>query len=125
VTSSPRNYNDPNINDYPLTGDYNAFGVQCRPAFQIFKDKLKDYLPEKVSVITTISAETIRKVAKELVSAAEIGKTVQLEGQVYPLRQAAIQWYRGAHPSNHSFNDNFAYKMINLLLGNIDMPGGH
>src|SRR5208283_4064524 len=90
VTSSPRNYNDPNINDYPLTGDYNAFGVQCRPAFQIFKDKLKDYLPEKVSVITTISAETIRKVAKELVSAAEIGKTVQLEGQVYPLRQAAI-----------------------------------
>src|SRR5208283_1178708 len=35
------------------------------------------------------------------------------------------QWYRGAHPNSHSFMDNFSYKMINVLLGNIDMPGGH
>src|SRR5579875_695017 len=121
----PKSYNDPTIKDFALTGDYNINGVDCRPAFQLFKDKLQSYTPESVSTITTIPVETIRKVAKELVDAAKIGSTIELDGQTYSLRPAAVQWYRGAHAHNHSFLDNFAYKMINVLLGNIDMPGGH
>ena len=38
----------------------------CSPAFQVFKDKIIDYPPEKVTDITTVPVETIRKVAKEL-----------------------------------------------------------
>jgi anaerobic selenocysteine-containing dehydrogenase len=120
-----KSYDNSEIMDYALTGNYEVFGIDCRPAFQIFKDKLKSYPPEQVSAITTIGVSTIRKVAKELVEAARIGATIELDGQKYSLRPAAVQWYRGAHAHNHSFLDNFAYKMINVLLGNIDMPGGH
>jgi anaerobic selenocysteine-containing dehydrogenase len=125
VSKSLRAYDDPDLKDSALSGDYTVSGVQCQSAFQLFKDKLQEFTPEKASKITTIPTETIRRIASELVNAAEIGKTIELEGQVYSLRPAAVQWYRGAHPGNNSFMDNFAYKMINTLLGNIDMPGGH
>jgi anaerobic selenocysteine-containing dehydrogenase len=117
-------HDDPKT-DPALTGCYDVSGIGCRPAFQIFKEKLDDYSPERVSEITTIAPETTRRIAKELVHAAEIGRTIELEGRTFPYRPVAIQWYRGAQPGNRSFMDNFAYKMINALLGNIDMPGGH
>lgn len=125
IAKSPRAYDYPELSDLSLTGDHEVSGVKSRPAFEIFKENLRVYTPERMSEVTTISAETIRRIAKELVEAAEIGKTIELDGQVYPFRPVAIQWYRGAQPDSHSFMENFAYKMINMLLGNIDMPGGH
>ncbi len=125
VDKAPKSWNDANIKDFALTGTYTVSGVECLPAFELFKRKLEDYKPEKVAEITTVPATTIRKVAKELVEAAQIGSTINLDGTEFSLRPAAIQWYRGAHAHNHSFLDNFSYKMINVLLGNIDMPGGH
>jgi len=125
VDRAAKTWDDAGVKDCALLGSYKIGGVECTPAFALLEKKLLKYTPEDVSKITTIPAQTIRRVAKELVEAAQIGAKITIDGQAYNLRPAAIQWYRGSHAHNHSFLDNFTYKMINCLLGNIDMPGGH
>ncbi|MBL7119436.1 MAG: molybdopterin-dependent oxidoreductase [Dehalococcoidia bacterium] len=46
-----------------LTGVYSVGGVDCRPAFQLLADLAGDYPPEKVSEITGVPADTIRRLA--------------------------------------------------------------
>ena len=47
VSKSARPHDDPELKDSALTDDYAASEVQCRPAFQIFKDKLREYTRKK------------------------------------------------------------------------------
>jgi anaerobic selenocysteine-containing dehydrogenase len=121
-----KSYDDPSLKEPALNGSHIVNeNISYKTAFQIFADKLLDYKPERVEKITTVPKVTIRRIAKELVEAAKIGSTIEIEGRTYNYRPVAIQWYRGSHAHNHSYLDNFTYKMINTLLGNIDMPGGH
>lgn len=118
-------WDDPSMRDMTLEGTFGIGKDEVKPAFQIFKAKLKDHTPEKASTLTEIDSSTIRRIAKEFIDAAQIGKTIVLEGVEYPYRPACIQYYRGSHAHRHSFLDNFTYKMANLMIGNIDVPGGH
>ncbi|MBI4322117.1 MAG: molybdopterin-dependent oxidoreductase [Chloroflexi bacterium] len=118
-------YDDPTVRDFSLEGTYTAQGVECRPAFQVFKDILKDYTPESMSLVTSVPVETIRRIARELGEAARIGSTIVLDGKEYPYRPAAVTYYRGAHSHADGTLDNMTFKTINTLLGNVDVPGGH
>ena len=46
-----------------LTGTYSVSGVDCRPAYQLLVDMTRDYTPERVSEITDIPADVIRRLA--------------------------------------------------------------
>jgi len=105
VDKKAKPFNDKTIKDFALLGTYNVDGVECKPAFQLFYDKLKEYTPEKAEKITTVPAATIRRIAKELVEAARIGETIEIDGEKYPYRPVCIQWYRGAHAHEHSWLD--------------------
>jgi anaerobic selenocysteine-containing dehydrogenase len=118
-------YNDPSIKDYALEGVYKFNGADVKPAFQVLKDKIAEYTPEWAEKITTVPSETIRRIAKEFVTEARIGSTIVLNGKQYPYRPAAVNYYRGAQSHLHGTMDNQAYKLINMLVGNIDVPGGH
>ncbi len=118
-------WDDPTIKDFALEGRYEVEGVACRPAFQVFKDILEDCTPEQMSEITTVPAETIRRIAREFAEAAEIGATITIEGRELPLRPAAYNYYRGAHAHKYSTQSNHAFKLVNFLVGGIDAPGGH
>lgn len=111
--------------NFALEGTYKVNGVQCRPGFQILKDNLKDINPEKASKISTVPSETIRRIAHEYVEAAKIGSTIMLDGKEYPYRPAGINFYRGGVAHVDGALDNLSYKLANLLIGNIDVPGGH
>lgn len=116
-------YADPK--NYALEGTYTVNGVQCRPGFQILKDNLKDMTPERASKLSTVPSETIRRIAHEYVEAARIGSTIKINGTEYPYRPAGINYYRGALAHVDGALDNLSYKLANLLIGNIDVPGGH
>jgi anaerobic selenocysteine-containing dehydrogenase len=100
-------------------------GVKVRPAFQVFKDILKECTPAKISKITTIPAETIQRIAREFAKNAQIGSTIRIEGRALPLRPSAFNYYRGAQGHKYGSMANHSYKLVNFLLGNIDAPGGH
>ncbi|MFN3535415.1 MAG: molybdopterin-dependent oxidoreductase, partial [Desulfatiglandales bacterium] len=125
VDNKAKAWDDPTIKDFALEGIYQVEGVKARPAFQVFKDILKEATPEKVSSITDIPASTIERIAKEFANAAKIGATIKVEGRTLPLRPAAFNYYRGAQGHKYGSMTNHAFKLVNMLVGNIDAPGGH
>lgn len=120
-----REWDDPEIGDFALEGRYEVGGVKCAPGFQVFRDVLERHTPERMEEVCTVPAETIRRLARELGEAAHIGETITLEGKEYPYRPAAVNYYRGAIAHKDGGQDAMALKMVNTLLGNIDVPGGH
>jgi len=108
-----------------LGGTFFHEGAKLRTGFQVWKDILLEYTPERMAEITTVPASTIRRIAKEFVDAAQIGATIEIEGKTYPLRPAALNYYRGSQSHGNGLFDNMTFKLFNMLVGNIDVPGGH
>ena len=120
-----REWDDPEIGDFALEGRYDVNGVPCAPGFQLFREIVEDHTPERMEEICTVPAATMRRLARELGEAARFGETIMLEGKEYPFRPAAVNYYRGAIAHADGGLDSMALKMLNTLLGNIDVPGGH
>lgn len=110
--------------DAALEGRFQLEGIEARPAFSLFKEHLQSYTPERASAITSIPAVTIRRIAKEFGEAARLGATLQLEGQTFPYRPAGACWYRGISAHKHAMMTGMSIGQLNVILGNIDMPGG-
>lgn len=111
--------------DLALQGEFEVNGVKCRPAFQVYKDTLKDASPELMEALTTIPPETVRKIAREFAREARIGETIKLpDGRTVPYRPAAYNYYRGAQGHKSGMQTNQAFQLVNMLVGNIDHPGG-
>lgn len=81
--------------------------VKVRTAFQLFRERCSKYKPEEASKITGIPAETIRRIARELV-----------------LYRGVVDdtWYISRN--GNDYDDVRAALILNVLLGNIDKPGG-
>ncbi|MHB1868815.1 MAG: molybdopterin-dependent oxidoreductase [Nitrososphaerales archaeon] len=112
------------VRDYALEGTFTVNGVQCQPAFQKLKDHVRKYDPEKVSVITTIPADTIRRIAKEFGEAANVGGTININGKELPYRPASVAYYRGLSAHKHSMLSGLAVETLQVIIGGIDVPGG-
>ncbi|MFZ3286433.1 MAG: molybdopterin-dependent oxidoreductase [Telluria sp.] len=125
VAGQARLWDDTSVTDCALEGSYSVDGVACKPSFQKFKDILAECTPEQMSAITTVPAETIRRIAREFAKAAQIGSFIEIEGRILPLRPAGYNYYRGAQGHKYSAMANQAYKLVNFLVGSIDTPGGH
>jgi anaerobic selenocysteine-containing dehydrogenase len=46
-----------------INGSYEISGIECAPAFQLLSDMVKEYTPERVSQITDVPADVIRRLA--------------------------------------------------------------
>jgi anaerobic selenocysteine-containing dehydrogenase len=110
--------------DVALDGEFIAGGQSTKPSFVEFKDNLRKYTPEHAAAITSVPQETIRRLAREVLEAAQIGQTVMLDGEAYPLRPATFAWYRGVSAHRHSMHNGMALGQLNVLLGAVDVPGG-
>jgi anaerobic selenocysteine-containing dehydrogenase len=109
---------------YALLGTYQVDGKTVKTSFQILKDYVKDFTPEWAQPITTIPAAKIREIARDLVSHAQIGKTIDIEGFEFPYRPSCIFMGRGMASHMLGVEAAKALGSVNLLLGNLDVPGG-
>jgi len=107
-----------------LDGSFDVGGQAVSPSFVLVKAHLEPYTPEHASEITTIPSTTIRRLAREMVEAAQIGQTTVVDGETLPLRPAAVAWYRGISAHRHSMLGGMAMGMLNVLLGAVDVHGG-
>ena len=107
-----------------LTGVYKVDGAEARPGFQILADHVRSYTPEYVESITTVPADTVRRLAKEFGEAACIGQTIEIDGVELPYRPATVAWYRGLSAHKHSMLNGLAIILLPTLIGGIDVPGG-
>ncbi|WP_300458195.1 molybdopterin-dependent oxidoreductase [Desulfobacula sp.] len=116
---------DADFKDYALEGTYDVDGVSTTTAFDILKAHLKQYTPESVTKITTVSPATIRRITKEFSEAASIGTTITIEGVAFPYRPVAVNIYRGAGAHKHGVAVALATQLLNQLAGALYVPGSH
>lgn len=125
VDNKAKAFNDKSIKDYGLEGTYTVEGVSTKPAFQLIKDHMKEYTPEWAEMITTIPAETIRTITREFVEHARIGSTINIDGFEFPFRPAVFAGSgRGAISHKGGMYFDLAGKIVNALVGSIEVPGG-
>lgn len=120
-----RAYDDPSLKDCALEGVYKVQGVETKPAFQLLKEHMKQYTAEWASEITTVPAETIRRVAREWVENACIGSTIEIDGLSLPYRPVATKVGRGVNARARSAVTQMAVHLLAEIVGALEVPGGH
>ncbi|MBI4317773.1 MAG: molybdopterin-dependent oxidoreductase [Chloroflexi bacterium] len=117
-------YDDATIKDLALEGTFEVGGRRATPSFDLLRKHVAKYTPGFASEITTVPASTIVRLAAELGRAVQIGSTIAIEGTQFPFRPAVLDWARGPQGHKHGFHHSWALKLVNILLGNINVPGG-
>ncbi len=119
-----KTYDDPTLSHPAIEGEYTVNGVKCHPGFHLWKELIKQYDPKWASEISTVPEERIRRLAQELVDAAKIGSTIEIDGKTFPYRPACVVGYKGVQTHQNAFHQYLAMNLLNILLGNQDVPGG-
>ena len=125
VEGKAKSFDDPSISDYVLEGEYEVGGVRTKPAFQLIKERVKEYTPEWAEKITSVPPETLRLTTREFIDHAMIGSTIVIDGFTFPYRPAQIAGSgRGAVSHKGGMYFDLATKIINMLVGAMEVPGG-
>jgi anaerobic selenocysteine-containing dehydrogenase len=122
--STIKAYDDPTLKHPAIEGTYTVNGAECRPVFALTKEHLKQYIPDWASAVSTVPADTIRRLAGELVDEAKIGSFMEIDGVKVPYRPACVVGYKGLQTHQNSFHQYCAMHLLNVLLGNQDVCGG-
>lgn len=117
-------YDDPSLTHPSIEGTYKIDGVECRPAFDIMKEHLRQYKPDWAYQISTVPATTIERLARELVEEARIGSFIEIDGVKVPYRPACVVGYKGLQTHSNAFHQYNAMHLLNTLIGNMDVCGG-
>ncbi|MBI2853924.1 MAG: molybdopterin-dependent oxidoreductase [Chloroflexi bacterium] len=120
----PKAYDDPSIQDYALEGTFNVNGIECRPAFALIKEHLKGYSLEMASKVSTVPAQTIRRIATEFAREAKVGSTISIQGHNLPYRPVSAVVFRGGQGHENSYHTCFAVNLLSDLVGAVEVPGG-
>lgn len=124
IDNKAKVYDDPGIKDYALEGSFEYRGIKCQPVFQMVREHLRQYTPEKAAEVSGIPAATLRRIATEFVNAASIGSTITINGRNFPLRPASAIIFRGGQGHENGLHACFAVCLLNQLIGSADVPGG-
>jgi anaerobic selenocysteine-containing dehydrogenase len=128
VDNEAKLFDDPTIKDFALEGTYTVDGVECQPAWQLFKEFLKPYTAKWASPITTVPAETIRRIAKEFGEAAQIGQTMTFYDDpdgpyTIPYRPVAVSLGKGAQGHFHATLISRAIFLLRVVTGAANVVG--
>jgi anaerobic selenocysteine-containing dehydrogenase len=107
-----------------LSGAYTVHDIPCRTAFDLVREEFEKYTPEWAEAITTVPPKTIRRLAKEFVEHARIGSFIEIDGFTFPFRPVSLNVERNVTNRRGGTYADFVGKIINLLVGNIEVPGG-
>jgi len=113
-------HDDPTIRDPVLAGAVEG----GRPTFELLREHVAKYPPEKTEEITTIPAKTLRRIAQEFGEAANVGATITLDGVELPYRPVCVDWAKGPQGHKHGFHQSWPLKLLNIVMGAVNVPGG-
>ena len=119
-----KTYDDPTLQEAALEGSYDLAGQTAAPAFSLIKEHVKKYNVEVAARITTVPAETIRRLAREFGEAAGIGGKIVIDGRELPYRPVSVGFFRGAVAHKHSALTCMALELLQEIVGANNVPGG-
>ncbi|MDK2985992.1 MAG: hypothetical protein PWQ96_1635 [Clostridia bacterium] len=112
------------FSDIALTGTYNVNGVKCKTSFDLVREEFAKYTPEWAEKICSVPARTIRRIAEDFVKHARIGSTIEIDGFTFPYRPVSLNTERNTTNHRGGTYADLTGKIINMLVGNIEVPGG-
>ncbi|HVN95396.1 MAG TPA: molybdopterin-dependent oxidoreductase [Syntrophorhabdaceae bacterium] len=107
-----------------LEGSFRVNGAACSTGFTLVKAEYAKYTPEWAEEISTVAAKTIRRIAREFVEHARIGSTIEIDGFTFPFRPVSLNAERNVTNRRGGTYADLVGKIINMLVGNIEVPGG-
>ena len=110
--------------DPQLEGEFEVNGTPCKTGFTLYKEHIAKYTPEYQEQITTVPADTVRQIAKELGASACIGQTTTIDGVELPYRPAAVDAFSGITRHKHTWLTCQAVFTLNNLIGSTNAVGG-
>ena len=119
-----KTHDDPNLRNPAITGSYDAQGRPGRPALELLREHVAKYPPEATEKFSTIPAATVRRIAREFGEAAHIGETITIDGVELPYRPVCVDWARGTQGHKHGFHNCWPLKLVNIVVGSVNVPGG-
>ena len=99
-------------------------GVTVKPAFAHLVDHVKGYTPEWAGPLCDVDPAIIRRVAVEFLDHARIGETIEIEGEILPLRPVAIALGKTVNNGWGGYECCWARTLIACLVGALEVPGG-
>lgn len=124
VARIARPFDDAGLGRAAIEGSFEVKGASCKPVFQLLKEQVARWTPERASQVTTIPAGDIRRIALDFGQAARIGATITIEGRELPLRPAATLYFKGAHGHDNAWPTSLAIELLNEVVGASNVPGG-
>lgn len=124
ASSKVEPFNSKSVRDPAIFGEYDVNGTKCRTSLDVLRNHVKKYTPEHASKISGVSADTIRRVAKDFGDEARIGSTIRIDGHELPYRPAASIYFRGAGGHYNQAWQCVSLVLLNHIVGSGDMPGG-
>ncbi|CDX04182.1 MopB_phenylacetyl-CoA family molybdopterin oxidoreductase [Desulfitobacterium hafniense] len=124
-TNSAKDFDDPTNQNIALEGEFTVNGVKIKTGFTLIKEAVKEYTAEWAENRCTVPAATIRRIANEFIEYANIGGTIELDGHILPLRQSSLNMQRGSLNHEDGGYIDLVSKLINMLVGALDVPGGN
>ena len=115
--SEAKAYDDPSLKDPAIEGEFEVLGQKAKPAFELLKARAAEYPVERAEEITSIPAETIRRIAQEFGEAAQIGAMMEIDGQGIPYRPVCLDYMKGPQGHKHAWAHSWAISLVNLVLG--------
>src|SRR5581483_5510950 len=125
ATGTVKAYDDATLATPALEGEFTVGSERVKPAFHLLEERAAGYPPEAVERITTIPAARLRRIAREFGEAAQIGSTITIDGVELPYRPACLNWCRGPQGHKHGWHHSWALQLVNVVVGNINVPGGY
>ncbi|MDX2481499.1 MAG: molybdopterin-dependent oxidoreductase [Desulfuromusa sp.] len=109
--------------DIALEGTFQVDGAACKTGFTAIKEQFSQYSPEWAEQITDVPAATTRRIAREFVQEARIGSTIEIDGVTLPYRPVSLNTERNVTNHRGGTYADLVGKLINMLVGAIEVPG--
>lgn len=125
-----KSFDDKTLKDPSLTVEKLIVdGVKTDAALVLVKRGYKTNTPEWAEKISGISAAKIREMANDYINSASLGETMQLkngkgETLTLPVRTSICLVKRGVMNQRDGTSSDLTARMLNLLVGAVDVPGG-
>lgn len=118
-----REFDDSNLISPQLDASVVVDGKSLHTGFSLMAASMKQYTPEWAEEKSTVSAAKIRQIANDFVRYARIGETIKINDAVLPFRPVAIIPERGSINHQDGTVLDLATKILNELVGALEVPG--
>jgi hypothetical protein len=101
-----------------------AQGIAAETAFGKLVAQMQPYTPEWAEKVCDVREGTVRRIAAEYLEQAQVGATMEVDGETLPYRPVAIQFGRTVNNGWGAYECCWARTLLACLVGGLEVPGG-